>query len=196
MSIDGWQEVLEVLGRNKLRASLTALSVAWGIFMLVLLLAAGNGLRHGVEWDFRDDVTNSIGIRQGKTSLPHAGHAPGRPINFDNPDLWKQVDAQVHYRFAGQQAFSTRYVDFFRRVGNDARYEVRLRNLDPFHAMPSVVPADQCPAAALELSEDGFYVKTTVELYFTADAVDIRPESGDTFVGRFEDYAAPYAACL
>ncbi len=87
MSIDGWQEVLEVLGRNKLRAALTALSVAWGIFMLVLLLAAGNGLRHGVEWDFRDDATNSIWIRQGKTSLPHGGHAPGRPVNFDVRDM-------------------------------------------------------------------------------------------------------------
>lgn len=87
MSIDGWQEVLEVLGRNKLRAALTALSVAWGIFMLVLLLAAGNGLRHGVEWDFRDDAMNSIWIRQGKTSLPHGGHAPGRPVNFDVSDI-------------------------------------------------------------------------------------------------------------
>jgi len=87
MSIDGWQEVLEVLRRNKLRALLTALSVAWGIFMLVLLLAAGNGLRHGVEWDFRDDATNSIWIRQGMTSLPHGGHAPGRPVHLDVHDI-------------------------------------------------------------------------------------------------------------
>jgi putative ABC transport system permease protein len=87
MSTDGLREVLEVLGRNRLRTALTALSVAWGIFMLVLLLAAGNGLRHGVEYDFRDDAQNSIWIRQGKTSVPFRGQGPGRPINLDDTDI-------------------------------------------------------------------------------------------------------------
>jgi putative ABC transport system permease protein len=85
--MDTWQEVFEVLRRNKLRAGLTASSVAWGIFLLVLLIAAGNGLRHGVEWEFRDDATNSISLRRGKTSLPYQGHGPGRPVNFENADL-------------------------------------------------------------------------------------------------------------
>jgi putative ABC transport system permease protein len=85
--MDTWQEVFEVLRRNKLRAGLTASSVAWGIFLLVLLIAAGNGLRHGVEWQFRDDATNSISLRRGKTSLPYQGHGPGRPVNFENVDL-------------------------------------------------------------------------------------------------------------
>jgi len=68
MNFDTLREVLDVLGRNKLRTALTGLSVGWGIFMLVLLLAAGNGLQHGVEYDFRDDATNSIWIRQGGRS--------------------------------------------------------------------------------------------------------------------------------
>jgi putative ABC transport system permease protein len=87
MSTDGLREVLEVLNRNRLRTALTALSVAWGIFMLVILLAAGNGLRHGVEYDFRDDAQNSIWVRQGKTSLPFRGQGPGRPVNFDDTDI-------------------------------------------------------------------------------------------------------------
>jgi putative ABC transport system permease protein len=87
MSLDGYREVFEVLRRNKLRSALTALSVAWGIFMLVVLIAAGNGLRHGVEHDFRDDATNSIWIQQGKTSLSYDGHLPGRPINFETDDI-------------------------------------------------------------------------------------------------------------
>ena len=116
--------------------------------------------------------------------------------DFDNSELWRQVDAQVHVRFSGEEAFSSRYVDFFRRVGNDARYELRLRSLDPFHAMPSVVAADACPAGALSLTPDGNYVTTEVEFYFTADAVELRPAPGETFKGRFEDYASPYAACL
>jgi putative ABC transport system permease protein len=87
VSFDTLREVLDVLSRNKLRTALTGLSVGWGIFMLVLLLAAGNGLQNGVEYDFRDDATNSIWIRQGKSSQPYLGHAPGRPINFDDSDL-------------------------------------------------------------------------------------------------------------
>jgi putative ABC transport system permease protein len=87
MNVDGFREVLDVLGRNKLRTGLTGLSVGWGIFMLVLLLAAGNGLQHGVEYDFRDDATNSIWIRQGKTSLAYRGHGPGRPVNLEEADI-------------------------------------------------------------------------------------------------------------
>ena len=54
---------------------------------MVLLIAAGNGLRNGVEWEFRDDATNSVALRRGRTSVPYRGHAPGRPINFENADL-------------------------------------------------------------------------------------------------------------
>lgn len=87
MSIDSFGEVLDVLRRNRLRTILTALSVAWGIFVLVLLLAAGKGLQNGVRHDFRDDATNSIWIRRGKTSKPFEGHAPGRRVVFRNSDL-------------------------------------------------------------------------------------------------------------
>jgi len=116
--------------------------------------------------------------------------------DWDNPDLWKQVDAQVHLRFAGQEAFTTRYVDLFQRVGNDARYELRLRTIDPFFAMPSIVAAEQCPQAKLTVSADGYYVSTDLEYYFTVDGVELRPAPGETFEGRFEDYVGPYAACL
>jgi len=116
--------------------------------------------------------------------------------DFDNADLWKQVDAQVHFRFSGETAFTTRYVDFFRRVGNDARYQVLLRTIDPFFAMPSVVAPEQCPAGELTLSSDGMYVGTDIELYFSADGVEVRPAPGETYKARFEDYAGPYAACL
>ncbi|MFO0555202.1 MAG: DUF6209 family protein [Polyangiaceae bacterium] len=116
--------------------------------------------------------------------------------DWDNPDLWKEVDAQVHFRFTGQSAFTARYVDFLHRVNHDARYQVVLRTIDPFFAKPSVVPAEQCPDMQLTRSADGQYVFVEVELYFTADSVELRPAPQQTFKGRFEDYAAPYAACL
>jgi putative ABC transport system permease protein len=124
VSIDSWHEVVDVLRRNKLRSSLTALSVAWGIFMLVLLIAAGNGLQHGVEHDFRDDATNSIWVRQGKTSLPHAGHAPGRPVNFDDTD----IDA-LRREIPGMEHTSGRYYlrggIFVSRGDKSASFDIR-----------------------------------------------------------------------
>jgi putative ABC transport system permease protein len=87
VTLDAWQEVFLSMRKNKLRSALTALSVAWGIFMLVLLLAAGTGLRRGVSNDFKDEATNSIYVGAGKTSLPHDGLGPGRKVRFDNADV-------------------------------------------------------------------------------------------------------------
>jgi putative ABC transport system permease protein len=84
--IDTWQEILDTVGKNKLRTLLTAFSVAWGILMLVVLLGSGQGLAHGVEYGFRDDATNSIWIRSGQTSLPYRGLRPGRTVQFTNED--------------------------------------------------------------------------------------------------------------
>ena len=53
------EELVSTLRRNKLRTLLTGMSVAWGTFMLVLLLGAGRGLQNGVTWEFRDDALNS-----------------------------------------------------------------------------------------------------------------------------------------
>lgn len=86
LSIDRWQEIYGTIRRNKLRTFLTALSVAWGIFMLVILLGAGTGLQNSVSYKFRDDAINSIWIWGGKTSIPHQGLPPGRQIKFTNAD--------------------------------------------------------------------------------------------------------------
>jgi len=93
-------ELWDVLSRNALRTLLTGLSVAWGVFMLVVLLGAGNGLENGANWEFRDDAQNSVWIAGGKTSVPFAGRSPGRPILFKNQDfadLGRQVPGIEHF---------------------------------------------------------------------------------------------------
>ncbi len=80
------QEILATMAKNKLRTVLTGLSVSWGIFMLVILLGAGNGLLHGIENQFKDDAINSIWVWADKTSLPYKGMNAGRDIVLKNDD--------------------------------------------------------------------------------------------------------------
>jgi putative ABC transport system permease protein len=84
--LDRWREILEILWRRKLRTVLTALSVAWGIFMLVVLLAAGNGLSNGAQSEFADDAMNSVWVFGGRLSKPHAGNPVGKRVRLDNED--------------------------------------------------------------------------------------------------------------
>jgi putative ABC transport system permease protein len=112
--IEALLELWDVLSRNKLRTFLTGLSVAWGVFMLVVLLGAGSGLENGANWEFRDDAQNSIWLSGGKTSVPHAGRSPGRPILFKNQDaedLQRKVEGIDHLtgRFYLWGEFSVTY---------------------------------------------------------------------------------------
>jgi len=83
---DALQEIFATLSRNRLRTALTALSVAWGMLMLVVLLGAGRGLEKGAAYEFRDDAVNSLWLYSGKTSRPFAGRGPGRDVKLTNDD--------------------------------------------------------------------------------------------------------------
>ena len=87
--LDHWQEILASIRQNKLRTFLTGFAVAWGILMLVVLLGSGNGLANGIEYQFRDDATNSIWVRSGTTSVAHKGLRAGRDVRFTNADYDK-----------------------------------------------------------------------------------------------------------
>ncbi|MEM6929738.1 MAG: ABC transporter permease, partial [Myxococcota bacterium] len=85
--IDQLTDIVENLWRHRVRTLLTTLSVAWGTFVLVVLLGAGRGLQNSVAYQFRDDATNSIWLYGGQASLPHEGHPVGRRIKFDDDDF-------------------------------------------------------------------------------------------------------------
>ncbi|HSO85333.1 MAG TPA: ABC transporter permease [Draconibacterium sp.] len=69
-----------------MRTFLTGFSVAWGIFMLMILLGSGNGLSNGVAQNFMNDAINAMWIWRGETTLAYQGMKPGRTIKFVNED--------------------------------------------------------------------------------------------------------------
>ncbi|TCO08446.1 ABC transporter permease [Natronoflexus pectinivorans] len=84
--IDYLEEIFSTLKQNKLRAIMTGFSVAWGIFMLLLLLGSGKGLQNGMEYNFRGSSTNAIWIHSGETGESYEGLGKGRRIQFTNED--------------------------------------------------------------------------------------------------------------
>src|ERR1043165_6713246 len=87
MNFDGLIEIYYVVRNNRLRTALTAFSVAWGIFILIILLGAGRGLRNGAQEQFKSDATNTIWVDGGKTSMAYNGYQPGRQIRLTNEDM-------------------------------------------------------------------------------------------------------------
>lgn len=90
--LDQWQEILTIMWRNPLRVVLTSFSIAWGIFMLVILMGAVKGLQNGTEASFAGDASNSLWINTGKTSIAYKGFKPGREIIMENSDLGMLTD--------------------------------------------------------------------------------------------------------
>jgi putative ABC transport system permease protein len=84
---DIWQEIYGTIKRNKLRTFLTGFAVAWGIFMLIVLLGAGNGIIHAFDQSSSERALNSIRIFPGWTSKPYAGLKEGRRVRLENNDL-------------------------------------------------------------------------------------------------------------
>ena len=81
------QEIFATIKRNKLRTFLTGFSVAWGIFMLIILLGSGNGLKHGITDNFSDGALNTITLYGGYASMPYQGFQNGRRIRLNERDM-------------------------------------------------------------------------------------------------------------
>lgn len=85
--LERWQEIFETIGKNKLRTFLTGLSVASGIFILVILLGFSSGIQKGVKTQFEQDATNRISVWTRATTKSYKGLNPGRYIQMRNSDF-------------------------------------------------------------------------------------------------------------
>lgn len=84
---DKWQEIFQTLKQNKLRTALTAFGVFWGIFMLIIMLGAGNGLRNAIFYGFESFASNSAFTWTRLTTIPYKGFDRGRYWSFTNNDM-------------------------------------------------------------------------------------------------------------
>ena len=82
--LERWQEIFDTIRKNKLRTFLTGVSVASGIFMLVILLGFGQGMQNGISYEFEQDATTIVEVWPGVTTKEYKGLNPGRSIQLRN----------------------------------------------------------------------------------------------------------------
>jgi len=99
--LERWQEIFETISKNKLRTFLTGLSVASGIFILVILLGIGQGMQNGISNEFERDASNMLSVWTNVTSKEYKGLNPGRQITLKNDDYNHTVNKyadQLEYK--------------------------------------------------------------------------------------------------
>ncbi|SEB87549.1 putative ABC transport system permease protein [Maribacter dokdonensis] len=96
---DRWKEILEVLSSNVFRTLATSFGVGWGIFILIILLAAGKGLENGIRADFGDIATNTMFMWSRNTTMPYKGLPKGRRFSFKLEDVQAIKDNIPDLRF-------------------------------------------------------------------------------------------------
>lgn len=115
--IDFFQEILPTIKKNKLRTSLTAFTVAWGIFLFIMLLSFGNGLKNGVMDNFEGRAKNSIAISPGRTSIGFDGFSPGRKIKFNNKDYYFVINDLDHVVKASPRVVEPALISYGKEFG-------------------------------------------------------------------------------
>lgn len=136
---DFWQEIWSSLKKNKLRTILTAFGVFWGIFMLLVMAGAGQGLANGINEGFKSFATNSAFFWTQKTSEPFKGYKRGRFWELTNSDIdyIKKNVADIQYlapRLQGWRQSQGDNTFFDNKSGSfyiKGDYPV-YRNIDPF----------------------------------------------------------------
>ncbi len=85
--IDRWQEIWATITQNKSRSFLTAFGVFWGMFILVTMVGAGNGLQQAIEKEVEGFAKNSCFFWSNPTDMPYKGFQKGRKWDMLNGDI-------------------------------------------------------------------------------------------------------------
>lgn len=85
--LDGWREIFQSIGKNKLRTVLSGLTITFAIMLFTILLGMGNGLKNTFSSFFSRDAENAIFIMPNNTTKAYRGFQSGRRIEFRNEDV-------------------------------------------------------------------------------------------------------------
>ena len=111
-------EISQTMRNNKLRTGLTGFAVAWGIFMLIILLGLSNGIFNGFEEQSTKRDLNTIQIWSGSTTMPYKGYNKGRRIRLMADDVVK-LEASGN-KYIGS-VMTTKYIDSA-KVASETEY--------------------------------------------------------------------------
>lgn len=89
------REIMQTLRNNKLRTALTGISVAWGIFMLIILLGMSRGVYNSFNSGVMAQASNSIQVWSGSTDRPYHGYKEGRAITMKGSDAQAVIDDMI-----------------------------------------------------------------------------------------------------
>ena len=112
------QEIFATLRKNKLRTTLTGLSVSWGIFILIVLLGASNGLKNGVTANFEHRAVNRINMWTGITSIPYQGLKSGRNLKFSEKEISVVEDEVKESRLVTARSNRTQNISYGTEYGS------------------------------------------------------------------------------
>ena len=116
--MDYLQEIFATLRKNKLRTTLTGLSVSWGIFILIVLLCASNGLKNGVTANFEHRAVNRINMWTGITSMPYQGLKSGRNLKFSEQEISVVEDKIKESRLVTARSNRTQNISYGTEYGS------------------------------------------------------------------------------
>ncbi len=134
---DRWKEILEVLTSNVGRTILTAFGVCWGIFILIVLLAAGKGFENGIRSDFGDIATNTMFMWTRRTTKPFEGLPKDRSFEFQISDVQAIWDNIPNLRYISPR----NQLGGFRGGGNVIR-GIRVGAYNVYGDYPEIINQD------------------------------------------------------
>ena len=171
---DLFHEILQTLQHNKLRTTLTGFAVAWGIFMLIVLLGMGNGVTNSFREEVMKPGSQKINIWGGRTSKPYHGYREGRDIPLksgditqietENDDFVSEANSTIYGNnptiTAGTRSISSSYVgvypsEFISSGGDKTMAKGRFINDRDMSTQAKVVVMSERDEQRLFPDEDG-----------------------------------------
>ena len=128
---DTWLEIAHTVLSHPLRTALTGVSIALGVFILVVMQGLGFGLQNGVEQQFADDAVNSIWVQAGRTQLAYKGNQANKQVKIRENDV-EAIFAEMDTVYASSRRIRKWGVQM---EHGDQAGSYPIRGVDPDHQM-------------------------------------------------------------